>query len=67
MIATILLFLAIELGAREMFFGGLMVGLILLFARRDLLARTVPWITGFYLVWLLRTDILQWVTGGQGG
>jgi len=67
MIATILLFLAIELGAREMFFGGLMVGLILLFARRDLLARAVPWITGFYLVWLLRTDILQWVTGGQGG
>ena len=67
MIATILLFVAIQLGAHEVFFGGLMVGLLLLFARRDRLAGAVPWITGLYVVWLLRTDVLQWVTGGQGG
>lgn len=67
MVATILLFVAIELGAREVFFGGLMVGLILLFADRDRLAGALPWITGFYVAWLLQADLLQWVAGGQGG
>jgi hypothetical protein len=67
MIATILLFVAIQLGAREVFFGGLMVGLLLLFAQRDRVAAVLPWITGIYLGWLLRTDILRWIAGGQGG
>jgi hypothetical protein len=67
MIATILLFVAIQLGAREVFFGGLMVGLLLLFARRDRLAALVPWIAGLYVGWLLRPDILRWIAGGQGG
>lgn len=67
MIATIMLFVAIQLGAREVFFGGMMVGLLLLFARRDYVAGALPWFTGLYVGWLLRTDIMGWVTGGQGG
>ena len=67
MVATVLLFVAIQLGAREVFFGGLMVGLLLLFSRRDRLAGLLPWITGLYVVWLLRRDILSWIAGGQGG
>ena len=67
MVATILLFVAIQFGAQEVFFGGLMVGLLLLFARRDRLAGALPWITGLYVGWLLRTDILRWIAGGQGG
>lgn len=67
MVATILLFVAIQLGAREVFFGGVMVGLLLLFARRDRVAGALPWITGLYVGWLLRTDLLRWIAGGQGG
>jgi hypothetical protein len=67
MIATILLFVAIQLGAREVFFGGLMVGLLLLFTRRDRVAGALPWITGLYVVWLLRTDLLRWMTVGEVG
>ena len=67
MVMTILLFVAIQLGAREVFFGGMMVGLLLLFSRRDRLARLLPWITGLYVGWLLRLDILRWISGGQGG
>ncbi len=67
MITTILLFVAIQLGAREVFFGGLMVGLLLLFTRRDRVAGALPWITGLYVVWLLRTDLLRWLTAGEGG
>jgi hypothetical protein len=67
MIATILLFVAIQLGAREVFFGGLMVGLLLLFSRRDRVAGALPWITGIYVVWLLRTDFVRGVTVGEGG
>jgi hypothetical protein len=66
-IATILLFVAIQMGAREVFFGGLMVGLLLLFARRDRVAGALPWITGLYVAWLLRTDILRLITSGEGG
>ncbi len=67
MVATIVLFVAIQLGAREIFFGGLMVGLLLLFARRDLVARALPWFTGLYVGWLLRSDLVRWMAGGQGG
>ena len=55
--ATIALFVGIQLGAREVFFGGLMIGLVLLFARRDALGRALPWIAGLYLVWLLLPDL----------
>jgi hypothetical protein len=67
MVATILLFLAIQAGAREVFFGGLMVGLLLLYARRDRVAGALPWIVGVYVFWLLRPEWLRWVEGGQGG
>jgi hypothetical protein len=66
MLAAILLFVAIQLGAREVFFGGMMVGLLLLFAVRDQVARALPWVTGLYVVWLLRSVVLRWVAGGQG-
>jgi len=67
MVAAILVFVAIQLGAREVFFGGLMVGLLSLFARRDGPAILLPWITGLYLFWLLRPDITRWISGGQAG
>ncbi len=67
MVAAILLFVAIQLGAREIFFGGLMVGLLLLFARRDRVAGALPWIMGLYLGWLVQTDVLHWISGGAGG
>jgi hypothetical protein len=42
MVATILLFVAIQMGAHEVFFGGLRVGLLLLFAHRDRVAAALP-------------------------
>jgi hypothetical protein len=66
MMVAILLFVAIQLGAREVFFGGMMVGLLLLFARRDHVARALPWFAGLYVVWLLRSVVLRWVAGGLG-
>lgn len=67
MIATIVLFVAIQLGAHEVFFGGMMVGLLLLFGRHDHLAGALPWFTGFYVGWLLWSDYPRWIAGGQGG
>ena len=59
--ATVALFIAIQLGAREVFFGGLMVGLVLLFARGDATARALPWTAAVYLAWLLRHDVGCWM------
>ena len=59
--ATVALFIAIQLGAREVFFGGLMVGLVLLFARGDATARALPWTAAVYLAWLLRHDFGRWM------
>jgi hypothetical protein len=67
MVATIALFLAIQLGAREIFFGGLMVGLLLLYAEHDRVARALPWIGGVYLLWMLRREWGPLVEGGLGG
>jgi hypothetical protein len=67
MVTTILLFVAIQMGAHEVFFGGLMVGLLLLFAHRDRVAAALPWITGLYVGWLLRADVLRWIAEGQAG
>lgn len=66
MVATIILFVAIQLGAREVFFGGLMVGLLLLYADRDRVATALPWIAGVYLLWLLRSEWQRWLTVGTG-
>ncbi len=66
MVAAIVLFVAIQLGAHEVFFGGMMVGLLLLFARRDHVTRALPWFAGLYVAWLLRSVVLPWVAGGQG-
>ena len=67
MVATILLFVAIQMGAHEVFFGGLRVGLLLLFAHRDRVAAALPWITSLYVGWLLRADVLRWIAEGQAG
>jgi hypothetical protein len=64
MVTTIVLMVAIELGAREMFFGGLLIGLLLLFARRDRVATALPWIATVYLFWLLSPDIASWLANG---
>jgi hypothetical protein len=60
-VATIALFVAIELAAREVFFGGMMVGMVLLFTRADSTARALPAIGLVYLAWLLRYDIAGWL------
>lgn len=65
MAATIALFVAIQLGAREVFFGGLMVGLLLLFERRDRVAAFLPPAGLVYAGWLLRHDVQSWI--GSGG
>jgi hypothetical protein len=64
MIATIVLMIAIELGAREIFFGGMMIGLLLLFAHRDRVATALPWIAAVYLLWLLNPDLVGWLEKG---
>jgi hypothetical protein len=66
MVATIILFVAIQLGAREVFFGGLMVGLLLLYSDRDRVATALPWIAGIYLFWLLRPEWQRWLAAGTG-
>lgn len=48
--ATLVYIASIELAAREIFFGGLIVNLVLLFAARDLNRRALPWLIGLYLV-----------------
>lgn len=68
LVAAIALIVAIEAGAREIFFGGLMLGLLLLFARRDRLAPLLPWIGAGYVLWLLRRELVVWLgLGGAGG
>jgi hypothetical protein len=67
MLATIGLFLAIEAGAREIIFGGLMTGLLLLFAERDRVAQALPWIAAVYLLWLLQPELAGWLAGGSPG
>ena len=64
MLAAIALMVVIELGAREIFFGGLMIGLLLLFARRDRVATALPWIAALYVLWLLSPDLLGWLEKG---
>lgn len=64
LVATVLLMLAIEAGAREVFFGGMMIGLLLLFARRDRVATALPWIATAYILWLLHPDLVAWLSGG---
>jgi len=60
MIAALALMVAIQLGAREVFFAGLMIGGLLLYARRDRLAVFVPFLGVFYLFWLLRPQLAGW-------
>jgi hypothetical protein len=64
MITSIVFIVAIEVAAREIFFGGLMIGLLLLFARRDRVAPATPWIATVYIGWLLTPDLLAWLARG---
>ena len=56
-ILSLLLMLAIQSGAREFFFAGLMVGGLVLFAERDRLAPVLPVIGVGYVAWLLRGEL----------
>src|SRR5262249_32603924 len=49
-IGGIALVAAIELGAREMFFGATMIGMLLLYARRDLSTRLLPGFVAVYAI-----------------
>jgi len=51
--ALLALMVAIQVGARELFFAGLMLGGLLLFARRDLVRRLIPVAGVSYAAWLL--------------
>ena len=66
MVATIALLFAIQVGAREIFFGGLMIGLLLLFARGDRVATALPWIGATYGLWLLRPELSSWLAAWAG-
>ncbi len=50
--ATLGYLVAIEAGARELFFGLLMLGLLLLFFERDVNRRVLPWLVAL-LLWML--------------
>ena len=61
--ALIGLMIAIQLGAREIFFAGLMFGGLLLFARRDLVGRLLPIALLAELLWMA----WPWLAGPPGG
>jgi len=66
MLCSIGLMLAIEAAAREIFFGGLMLGLLLAYAERDRLGPLLPWIGGGYGLWLMRPELAGWLAAGGG-
>jgi hypothetical protein len=59
--AAVGLFLAIEAGAREVFFGVLFVNLVLLFSEQDLNRRLLPVSIGLYL--LAFASLMGWMPG----
>lgn len=63
LVAALALIVAIEAGAFEIFFGGLMVGLLLLFAERERLSLLIGPIVLVYAAWLARV----FATGVGGG
>jgi hypothetical protein len=62
LVALISLMLAIQAGAREIFFAGLMFGGLLLFARRDLVGRLIPVAILAELLWMA----WPWLAGQAG-
>jgi len=64
LLGSLLLMAAIQAGAREFFFAGLMVGGLLLFDARDRMRIYVPIAGAGYLVWLLWSDLAAWLGGG---
>ncbi len=63
LVALIGLMLAIQAGARELFFAGLMFGGLLLFARRDLVGRLIPGVVLCEVLWIA----WPWLFGSAGG
>lgn len=63
LLALMALFVAIQAGAREIFFAALMFGGLLLFARRDLVGRLVPVAAIAQLVWVA----WPWLMGAANG
>ena len=64
LLAALALIVAIEAGALEIFFGGLMVGLLLLFAERERLSVLIGPIVLVYAAWLARVFVAG--AGGAG-
>lgn len=64
LVGSLLLMAAIQVGARELFFAGLMVGGLLLFAARDRVHAFLPVAGVVYLVWLTWPDVAAWLAGG---
>ena len=64
LLGSLLLMVAIQAGAREFFFAGLMVGGLLLFDARDRLRVFVPLAAAGYLVWLAWSDVAAWLGSG---
>ena len=65
-VGSLLLMLAIQAGAREIFFAGLMVGGLLLFAQRDRVSPFVPIASTVYVAWLAAPMISHWLARGAG-
>jgi hypothetical protein len=64
-LAAIAMMGVIQLAAREIFFGGLMLGLLLLYFEKDRVRPALPWIGLAYAAWMLRPELSLWL--GSGG
>jgi hypothetical protein len=64
MVASIALMIAIQAGAREIFFGGIMVGGLLLFARRDRVSPLLPVAGLCYVLWLAWPALARQLSAG---
>jgi len=64
MIASLVLMIAIQAGAREIFFAGLMVGGLLLFDRRDRVSAFLPVAGLCHVLWLAWPAIARQLAAG---
>jgi hypothetical protein len=64
MVASLALMIAIQAGAREIFFGGIMVGGLLLFDRRDRVSSLLPLAGLCYALWLSWPALARQLSAG---
>jgi hypothetical protein len=64
MVAALVLMIAIQLGAREIFFAGIMIGGLLLFDRRDRVSAFLPVAALCHVLWLAWPVIASQLASG---